>query len=139
MRRLLKKRGWRLLRAANALNPGPDSSPISSQSRNAGRRITGDSLANGRERILTFWTSLREVLNTSRIVSRRVSLLGADLTAAIGALPLRQRETFLLRAEGGLSLDEIAQVTGANRETAKSRLRFALIRLRHLLEPRHDE
>jgi RNA polymerase sigma-70 factor (ECF subfamily) len=65
--------------------------------------------------------------------------LGADLTAAIEALPLRQREAFLLRAEGGLSLDEIAQVTGANRETAKSRLRFALIRLRHLLEPWHDE
>jgi RNA polymerase sigma-70 factor (ECF subfamily) len=65
--------------------------------------------------------------------------LGADLTAAIGALPLRQREAFLLRAEGGLSLDEIAQVTGANRETAKSRLRFALVRLRNLLEPWHDE
>jgi len=65
--------------------------------------------------------------------------LGADLTAAIGALPLRQREAFLLRAEGGLSLDEIAQVTGTNKETAKSRLRFALVRLRHLLEPWHDE
>lgn len=65
--------------------------------------------------------------------------LGADLTAALGALPLRQREAFLLRAEAGLSLDEIAQVTGANRETAKSRLRFALVRLRNLLEPWHDE
>jgi RNA polymerase sigma-70 factor (ECF subfamily) len=65
--------------------------------------------------------------------------LGAHLIAAIGALPLRQREAFLLRAEGGLSLDEIALVTGANRETAKSRLRFALVRLRNLLEPWHDE
>ncbi|HEY0802248.1 MAG TPA: sigma-70 family RNA polymerase sigma factor [Steroidobacteraceae bacterium] len=65
--------------------------------------------------------------------------LGVDLLAAIDALPLPQREAFLLRAEGGLSIDEIAAVTGANRETAKSRLRFALSRLRSALEPWHDD
>jgi RNA polymerase sigma-70 factor (ECF subfamily) len=65
--------------------------------------------------------------------------LGVDLLVAIDALPLPQREAFLLRAEGGLSIDEIAAVTGANRETAKSRLRFALSRLRGALEPWHDD
>ena len=65
--------------------------------------------------------------------------LGVDLVAAIDALPLPQREAFLLRAEAGLSIDEIAAVTGANRETAKSRLRFALSRLRSALEPWHDD
>lgn len=65
--------------------------------------------------------------------------LGVDLLEAIATLPLPQREAFLLRAEGGLSIDEIAAVTGANRETAKSRLRFAMSRLRKAMEPWHDD
>ncbi|HEY0746728.1 MAG TPA: sigma-70 family RNA polymerase sigma factor [Steroidobacteraceae bacterium] len=68
-----------------------------------------------------------------------IAALGVDLLLAIDALPLPQREAFLLRAEGGLSIDEIAAVTGANRETAKSRLRFALSRLRSALESWHDD
>jgi RNA polymerase sigma-70 factor (ECF subfamily) len=60
--------------------------------------------------------------------------LREDLLAAVAALPLAQREAFLLRAEGGLGLEEIAEITGTNRETAKSRLRFALVRLREALE-----
>jgi len=60
--------------------------------------------------------------------------LRADLLLAVEALPILQREAFLLRAEGGLGIDEIAAVTGTNRETAKSRLRFALTRLRTGLE-----
>lgn len=59
---------------------------------------------------------------------------GADLLQAIEALPILQREAFLLRAEGDLGVEEIAAVTGTNRETAKSRLRFALARLRKALE-----
>ena len=38
--------------------------------------------------------------------------------------------TFLLRIEGGLGLDEIGEITGAGRETVKSRLRYALARIR---------
>jgi RNA polymerase sigma-70 factor (ECF subfamily) len=60
--------------------------------------------------------------------------LRADLLLAVAALPIHQREAFLLRAEEGLGIDEIAEATGANRETAKSRLRFALNRLRDALE-----
>lgn len=56
------------------------------------------------------------------------------LLDALAALPLLQREAFLLQAEGGLSLAEIAQATGVNAETAKSRLRYARERLRHTLE-----
>jgi RNA polymerase sigma-70 factor (ECF subfamily) len=56
------------------------------------------------------------------------------LLDALAALPLPQREAFLLQAEGGLSLAEIAQATGVNAETAKSRLRYARERLRHALE-----
>lgn len=61
--------------------------------------------------------------------------IGAAIMYAVDALPLAQREVFLLRAETDLTLDEIAQVTGTTRETAKSRLRYALSRLRATLEP----
>ena len=56
------------------------------------------------------------------------------LLDALAALSLPQREAFLLQAEGGLSLADIAQATGVNTETAKSRLRYARERLRHTLE-----
>jgi RNA polymerase sigma-70 factor (ECF subfamily) len=65
--------------------------------------------------------------------------LRADLMTAVASLPLLQREAFLLRAEGNLTLEEIGQVTGASRETAKSRLRYALNRLRIALERWHEE
>jgi RNA polymerase sigma-70 factor, ECF subfamily len=56
--------------------------------------------------------------------------LGQRLLEQIAALPEAQREAFLLRAESGLSLEEIAEVTGVSAETTKSRLRYALTKLR---------
>jgi len=55
------------------------------------------------------------------------------LAAAIETLPREQREAFLLYVEGGLSVAEIGETTGANPETAKSRLRYAANRLRRAL------
>jgi RNA polymerase sigma-70 factor (ECF subfamily) len=55
------------------------------------------------------------------------------LFAAIGQLPPEQRDVFLLQAEGGLSIEEIAAVTAVSFETAKSRLRYARTKLRQLL------
>ena len=49
-------------------------------------------------------------------------------------VPAAQRETFLLQAEGGLSLAEIATATDVPVETAKSRLRYARATLRQTLE-----
>jgi len=49
---------------------------------------------------------------------------------AVERLPAAQREAFLLHEEGELTLEEIATLTGVGRETAKSRLRYALLRLR---------
>jgi len=56
--------------------------------------------------------------------------LGQRLIELLHALPPEQREVFLLREENGLSLEEIAAVTGVNVEAAKSRLRYALAKLR---------
>jgi RNA polymerase sigma-70 factor (ECF subfamily) len=55
------------------------------------------------------------------------------LLALLADLPAPQREAFLLRAEAGLSLEAIAEATGVKRETAKSRLRYAVARLRQAL------
>jgi RNA polymerase sigma-70 factor (ECF subfamily) len=52
------------------------------------------------------------------------------LLELLAELPEAQREAVLLKEEGGLSLEEIAQATGTGRETVKSRLRYALARLR---------
>ncbi|MBJ7516497.1 MAG: RNA polymerase sigma factor [Stenotrophomonas sp.] len=54
---------------------------------------------------------------------------------AMDALPPDQREVLLLRLEQELSLEEIAQVTGVGRETVKSRLRYAMDKLRAGLTP----
>jgi RNA polymerase sigma-70 factor (ECF subfamily) len=52
---------------------------------------------------------------------------------AVEALPLAQRETFVMFAHAGLSLEEVAQATGVPVETAKSRLRYARAALRQAL------
>ncbi len=56
------------------------------------------------------------------------------LQLALEELPEEQRVTFLLRMENGLGLEEISEVTGAGRETVKSRLRYALARIRARFE-----
>ncbi len=55
------------------------------------------------------------------------------LQRAIESLPDEQRTAVLLRLEHELSVEEIAEVTGVGRETAKSRLRYAMNRLREQL------
>lgn len=56
--------------------------------------------------------------------------LAARLLAALEALPAPQREAFVLQQEAGLTVEQIAHATGVERETAKSRLRYALAKLR---------
>ncbi|HEX4023826.1 MAG TPA: sigma-70 family RNA polymerase sigma factor [Steroidobacteraceae bacterium] len=52
------------------------------------------------------------------------------LSAAIDRLAPDQRAVFLLKAEANLSLEEIAAVTGTSFEATKSRMRYAVARLR---------
>jgi RNA polymerase sigma-70 factor (ECF subfamily) len=58
----------------------------------------------------------------------------ARYRAALSALPSEQRDVFLLY-ESGLSLDEIANINAVGMETAKSRLRYAVAKLRTTLAP----
>ena len=57
----------------------------------------------------------------------------AALLIAVEQMPAEQRSAFLLQAEGELSVEEIADATGSNFETVKSRLRYARAKLRQLL------
>ena len=57
------------------------------------------------------------------------------LQLALEQLPADQREAVLLRLEQDLSLEEIAAITGVGRETVKSRLRYAMDKLRQRMNP----
>jgi RNA polymerase sigma-70 factor (ECF subfamily) len=63
---------------------------------------------------------------------------GERLRAALAQLPEAQREAFLLHEEGGLTIEEVARVTGVGAETAKSRVRYALVKLRAALAPERE-
>ena len=53
-----------------------------------------------------------------------------QLQLALDDLPEEQREVLLLRLEQELTLEEIGDITGVGRETVKSRLRYAMDKLR---------
>ncbi len=55
---------------------------------------------------------------------------GEAFLRAVEQLPAPQREALLLHLEGELTVAEIGQLTGVGMETAKSRLRYAMSKLR---------
>lgn len=79
---------------------------------------------------------LDRTANKDLAVDRRVisSQLHQRLMQAIDSLPDDQREVFLLREHADLGFKEIAEVVGINENTVKSRMRYALEKLRALLE-----
>ena len=54
-----------------------------------------------------------------------------QLLSLVNLLPQEQREVFLLKEEAGLSIDDIADVTGENAEAVKSRMRYAVKKLKN--------
>jgi RNA polymerase sigma-70 factor (ECF subfamily) len=64
-------------------------------------------------------------------VARRSQAL--MLLQALALLPAEQREVIVLREERDLTLEQIAQIQGVGRETVKSRLRYALAKLREVV------
>jgi len=55
------------------------------------------------------------------------------LLDAIAGLPAEQQQVFLLKEEAGMSIPEIAETLGVNGETVKSRLRYAVKKLRTMM------
>ena len=55
---------------------------------------------------------------------------GEKLLQCLEQLPLPQRSAFLLHHDDGLALDEVAKALEVGFETAKTRLRYAMSKLR---------
>ncbi len=71
---------------------------------------------------------------TSLEAQTESTLARERLQAALERLPAEQRDVYLLYEEAGLGLDDIASVTGSNREATKSRLRYAVRKLKDALK-----
>ena len=61
------------------------------------------------------------------------------LSAALGELPTEQREIVHLKLWEGLTFEEIAQIQNISQNTAASRYRYGLDKLRDLLRPLYEE
>ena len=61
------------------------------------------------------------------------SQFSSEFQAALQTLPDEQRAVFVMHEESGLPLAEIASITHCTAETAKSRLRYAIKKLRQVL------
>ena len=59
----------------------------------------------------------------------------AELTSALDKLPEEQSEVVILHIVEGLPFKEIAEITGCSLDTAASRYRYALEKLKELLRP----
>lgn len=64
--------------------------------------------------------------------------LAGEIDRAVAALPPDQREVFLMREVMDMSFTEIAAAVGSTEGTAKSRMRYALEKLRRALAEFHE-
>jgi len=65
--------------------------------------------------------------------------IASRVDVAVASLPVEQREVFLMREVMDLSFAEIATATKTSEPTVKSRMRYALERLRIALDELRDE
>ena len=73
-----------------------------------------------------------DMKNNPESINSRQEIIN-ELLRQIDILPEAQREAFLLKEEGGFSVEEIADIMDIGAETAKSRLRYASNKLRSAL------
>lgn len=88
---------------------------------------------NGREDWLTFVDEGEEGVSTEETqpeVNVCNDELKLKLLDSLDALPLAQKEVFLLKFEAGMSVPEIAESLGENPEAVKSRLRYCIANLK---------
>ncbi|MCD4654471.1 sigma-70 family RNA polymerase sigma factor [bacterium] len=77
-------------------------------------------------------TIVSETPDAERIMRSRE--IRETIQSALASLPEQQREMFLLRENAGLDFKEAARITACSVNTAKSRMRYALLRIREKLE-----
>jgi RNA polymerase sigma factor (sigma-70 family) len=95
----------------------------------AGREVSVDGQEDGEEALDWLMARLDQVApSTEDLAFWRAA--GAQLLHCLEALPPAQRAAFLLHHEDGASVEDLAQRLALPFETAKSRLRYALKKLR---------
>lgn len=65
--------------------------------------------------------------------------LGRRLAKAVAALPMEQKEVFVMRVRAGLSFREIAEVQRVSVNTALARMQYALGKLRPMLKEDYEQ
>ena len=95
----------------------------------AGREVQVDADAEGDEPLDWLMARLAQVAPSSEDQAFWRAA-GAQLLHCLDALPAPQRAAFLLHHEDGASVEDLAQRLALPFETAKSRLRYALRKLR---------
>jgi len=104
------------------------------QLRKSGREISVDAFDNEDEpwqpeaAAWQHWPSPGGVLQGDELAFWRRA--GERLLDCLEKLPLPQRSAFLLHHDDGLALDEVARALEVGFETAKTRLRYAMTKLR---------
>lgn len=94
--------------------------------RRRGRRRNAESGASGLE-------NLPDASGPTPFESAARKELAARVRIALAELPEPQREAFLLKEEAELGFEEIGDILGCGKETAKSRFRLAVGKLRRSL------
>lgn len=118
------------------------------------RLLAGDVVIPNDPRAYLYRAVRNAALNVYRSASRRVELNldqawfeapagtmdeGLELQGALYELPGEQREVIMLRIWGGMTLEEAAAVLGIPPNTAASRYRYGLAKLRERMGPRAGE
>ena len=103
--------------------------------RNAVRR-RGRRAALDRRAVLAIAAGRRE---SEAVAATAAEFPDDALAAAVAALPDKQREVVALKIDAGLTFAEIAAVIGTSLNTAASRYRYALEKLRTVLADREEE
>jgi RNA polymerase sigma-70 factor (ECF subfamily) len=84
------------------------------------------------ERQRTEQQRVRQIRPTS--VKTQADYSADELASALDSLPPEQREVIALKVDGGLTFAQIAAILDVNPNTAASRYRYALEKLRQVLE-----
>lgn len=80
-----------------------------------------------------------ELIYSSELLAPMETSLAAEeeaarVNSALLTLPVEQREVIVLKVYQNMTFKEIARVTGASQNTAASRYRYALAKLKEILE-----
>jgi RNA polymerase sigma-70 factor (ECF subfamily) len=77
----------------------------------------------------------QRLMQWARVASdKKEPFIGDDLEAALRSLPAPQREVIALKIDGGLTFAQIAEILQVSPNTAASRYRYAIDKLRQILE-----